>query len=730
MKFPFYFQNDANNCGPSCLRMISSYYGKNYSLESICEISSFSRVGISMLGISEAAEKLGFRTVGARIEFTKLEDSPLPCIVHWNQHHFVVVYKIEKKRGDVYVHVADPGIGIVTFTQSQFCECWLSNTQNGHDQGLVLFIEPTPDFFLKEPEKKKKSSFLFLYQYFRPYKNLVFQLVLGLILGTLLQLLFPFLTQAIVDIGIKNQSLNFIYIILLAQLMLTLSVSTVGFIRGWILLHLSTRINIALITDFLQKLMKLPINYFDSKSTGDLLQRIGDHERIQNFMTNSTLNILFSMVNVVIFGVILCFYSLQIFFIFLIGSVLYYSWINLFMKKRAQIDHVNFAQSAANQSNVVQLIQGMQEIRLNACEHRRIWEWESIQAKLFDLRMKGLTLAQYQDSGALFINQIKNIIVTFLTAKFVIESQMTLGMMLSVQYILGQLNGPIDQLIVFLRQTQDAKLSLDRLSEVREKEDEEPLGIDKIEDIPKQKNIIMKHVSFAYNTTSVGQDVLHNINLTVESNKQTAIVGMSGSGKTTIVKLLLGYYPVKYGNIYLGDTELSSYSWKNWRQKCGVVMQEGFIFSDTIARNIAPGDDVIDKKKLENAVNIANIKEYIESLPLSYNTKIGSEGSGLSQGQKQRILIARAVYKDPEFIFFDEATNSLDANNEMKIINNLTSFFKNKTVLIVAHRLSTVRNADKIIVMEHGNIVESGKHEELVQLKGVYYNLVKNQLEL
>ena len=476
--------------------------------------------------------------------------------------------------------------------------------------------------------------------------------------------------------------------------------------------------------------MKLPINYFDSKLTGDFLQRIGDHDRIQIFMTNSSLNILFSIFNVVIFGAILFLYSKIIFVIFLIGSILYFLWIRIFMKRRAEIDHVHFSQSSANQSNMVQMITGMQEIRLNSCEHQKIWEWQNIQAKLFDLRIKGLALAQYQDSGALLINQIKNIIITFLAAKLVIESQITLGMMLSIQYILGQLSGPIDQLIVFLRQTQDAKLSLDRLSEIRGKSDEEPINVNKIYEIPSHKNLIMENVSFAYNTTSVGENVLHHVNLKIESNKQTAIVGMSGSGKTTIIKLLLGYYQIKEGKILLDTIDLNSYSWKKWRQKCGVVMQDGFIFSDTIARNIAPGVEIIDKKKLANAVNIANIKEFIESLPLSYNTKIGSEGHGLSQGQKQRILIARAVYKDPEFVFFDEATNALDANNEREIINNLKVFFEKKTVLIVAHRLSTVRHADKIIVMDNGKIVEEGKHDELVNQKGVYYNLVKNQLEL
>ncbi|GHT48293.1 ABC transporter ATP-binding protein [Bacteroidia bacterium] len=712
--------------------MVSAFYGRRYSLEGLREKSHLSREGVSMLGISEAAETIGFRTVGSRLTFDQLVEAPLPCIVHWNQNHFVVVYDIQKKKRNTLVSVADPASGKLQYTQSEFCNCWLSTKREGEDKGVVLLLEPTPDFYTSagEDEKVNRKGFAFLFSYLRPYKNLIFQLFLGLLFGSLLQLIFPFLTQSIVDIGISNQNIGFIYLVLIAQLMLTLSSSAVEFIRGWILLHLGTRINVALISDFLIKLMRLPMGYFDTKMTGDILQRIGDHSRIQSFLTNSSLSILFSLFNLVIFGIILALYNLKILSIFLVGSALYFLWVWLFMKKRAELDHKNFAQQSAHQSNVIQLITGMQEIKLNGCEQQKRWEWEHIQARLFRLRVKGMALGQYQDSGAILINQTKNILITVLVAQLVVSGQMTLGMMLSVQYIIGQLNSPVDQLIGFFRSTQDAKLSLERLSEIHSKEDEESLNETKIQEIPEGKSLCLKNIDFSYDGTSIAEPVLKNISLTIPANKQTAIVGMSGSGKTTLIKLLLGFYPAKKGHIYLGTNQLNSYSWKKWRKRCGVVMQDGFIFSDTIAKNIAPGEELIDKEKLLNAVTVANIREFIESLPLAYNTKIGSEGHGLSQGQKQRILIARAVYKEPEFVFFDEATNALDANNERTIMDNLTTFFQGKTVVVVAHRLSTVRNADNIVVLEKGEIVETGNHEELTKKQGAYYRLVKNQLEL
>ena len=716
---PHYTQHDAMDCGPTCLRMVAAFYGKHYSLEGLREKSFITREGVSMLGISEAAEKIGFRSICVQVGYEKLQEAPLPCIIHWNQQHFVVVYKLN----DRYVWVADPGAGKLKYTKEEFCNCWLSSRKNEEDTGVALLLEPTPEFYTTEDEgdEVNRKGFSFLYSYLRPYRGLVGQLLLGLLLGSMIQLMLPFLTQSVVDFGINNQNLGFIYLVLIAQLMLSFSSSAVDFIRGWILLHLGTRINIALISDFLIKLMKMPINYFDSKMTGDILQRINDHKRIQDFLTGSSLSVIFSIFNIIIFGIVLLVYSGMIFLIFMGGSALYVAYVWLFMKKRAELDHKRFAQQSANQSTVVQLVNGMQEIKLSACEQQKRWEWERIQAKLFKVNIKSLALRQYQDSGAVLINQSKNFLV--------VKGEMTLGMMLSVQYIIGQLNSPVNELIAFARDMQDARLSMDRLSEVRDKPDEEDPTRELLREIPEGKEIRLQNFNFKYDPLSE-YPTLDDINLVIPPGKQTAIVGMSGSGKTTLVKLLLGFYPPASGDIFIGDTPLGSYSIREWRKRCGVVMQDGFIFSDSIAGNIAPGVEHIDKKRLRHAAEVANIHDFIEELPLAYNTKIGQEGHGLSQGQKQRILIARAVYKDPEFIFFDEATNALDANNERTIMNNLQTFFKGRTSVVVAHRLSTVRNAEQIIVIEQGRIAETGTHEALIALEGRYYKLVKNQLEL
>lgn len=729
-KFPHYKQHDAMDCGPTCLRMIAAFYGRHYSLERLRQKSRITKEGVSLLGVSEAAESLGFRTMGVSISFEQLCEAPLPCIVFWNQQHFVVVYDIKKHKNGFTVYVADPAGERLKYTQDEFCRNWISTEDEGVPHGIALLLEPSPEFYSYEGETEQRTGFRFLFSYLRPYKKMVVQLILGLILGSLLLLILPFLSQAVVDIGISTYNLNFVYLVLAAQLVLTFSNATVQFIRGWILLHLGSRINIALISDYLIKLTRMPMGYFDTKMVGDILQRINDHTRIQDYLTNSSLNVLFSFFNIVILGLVLAFYSLKIFGIFMIGSLLYFLWVWLFMKKRAELDHKNFAQQSANQSTVIQLITGMQEIKLNACEQQKRWGWEAIQARLFRIRVKGMALSQYQDSGAIFINQTKNILITALVAKFVIDGEMTIGMMVAVQYIIGQLNSPVDQIIEFARKTQDARLSLDRLSDLQTQEDEATLDDSRIQEIPSGKNLLAGGLYFAYDGTSEGIYVLNDVGIMIPSGKKTAIVGTSGSGKTTLLKLFLGYYPPQKGIILLGENRLDNYSRKEWRSRCGIVMQEGFIFSDSIARNIAPAAEIIDKERLLMAATMANLSDFIDSLPLGYNTKIGNDGHGLSQGQKQRILIARAIYKDPEFVFLDEATNALDANNEKVIMENLNKFFKGRTSIIVAHRLSTVRDADQIIVLDKGKVVEVGTHDDLSEKKGAYYHLVKNQLEL
>ncbi len=726
MTFPSFKQLDSMDCGPTCLRMIAKYYGKSYSLQGLREKSFITREGVSLLGISEAAENIGFKSVGVKISYEQLtEEAILPCIIHWKQRHFIVVYKIKKG----HVLVADPAHGLIKYTEEEFLKGWLSTKSEDEEKGIALLLEPTADFYTQEGEKTDKTHFAFLLNYLRPHKGLFIQLIIGMLLGSLLQLILPFLTQSVVDKGIGNQNLGFVYLVLIAQFVLIISRTTVEFLRNWILLHISTRINISLISDFLIKLMKLPIGFFDTKMIGDLMQRIGDHSRIQSFLTGSSLSILFSMFNLVIFGIVLAIYSLKILLVFLVGSVIYFLWVWIFMKKRRELDFKRFAQMADNQSNLYQLITGMQEIKLNNCERQKRWKWERIQARLFKVNVKGLALSQYQQAGGLFFNETKNILITFLSAAAVIKGDMTLGMMMSVQYIIGQLNSPIDQMITFMQAAQDAKISMERLGEIHNKEDEEKPGDMRITMLPEKKDIHIQNLLFQYEGPH-SEMVLNNIDLLVPEGKITAIVGTSGSGKTTLVKLMLGFYEPVKGEIRVGDTLLKNFSSSFWRDKCGAVMQDGYIFSDSIAENIAPGEENIDRTRLLNAVKTANIREFVEGLPLGYNTKIGQEGSGISQGQRQRILIARAVYKQPEFIFFDEATNSLDANNERIIMENLEQFFKGRTVVVVAHRLSTVKNADQIVVLEKGEIVERGTHEELTTLKGAYYNLVKNQLEL
>jgi ATP-binding cassette subfamily B protein len=724
--FPFYKQLDAMDCGPSCLRMIARHYGKTYSLQTLRERSYITREGVSLLGTSDAAESIGFRTMGVKLSFEQLEkDAVLPAIAHWKQRHFIVVYKIKRNK----VYCADPAIGLISYTREEFLKGWASTQKEGEQQGVCLLLEPSPDFYAIDDEKLKKNNLRFLLSYLRPHRKYMVQLVLGILLGSILQLIFPFLTQSIVDIGINNQDLGFITLILIAQLVLFISQTSVEFIRGWILLHINTRINVSLISDFLAKLMRLPIGFFDTKMIGDMMQRIGDHRRIEAFLTGSSLNILFSGFTFLIFSVVLAIYSLKILLIFLAGSLLYVLWVYLFLKKRRELDYKRFTQMADNQSNLIQMITGMQEIKLNNCEKQKRWEWERIQARIFRVNLKGLSLNQYQQAGAGFFNQLKNILITFVAAQAVVEGQMTLGMMVAVQYIIGQLNAPIDQLITFMRSAQDAKISLERLGEIHQKEDEESPEKATITIIPENKGIRVSGLSFQYEGPH-SPFVLKDLDLDIPEGKVTAIVGPSGSGKTTLVKLLLGFYKPVKGEIRISDIRLENVSTRLWREKCGAVMQDGFIFSDSIANNIAVGQEVIDKERLLYASGMANIQEFTDSLPLAFNTKIGVEGVGLSQGQKQRILIARAIYKNPQFLFFDEATNSLDANNEKVIMENLGQFFKGKTVIVVAHRLSTVKNADQIIVLEKGQITERGTHQELTEKRGSYYHLVKNQLEL
>ena len=728
--FKCIIQSDSMMCGITCLQMVCKHFGREVSLRTLSKLCVATSEGVSMLGVNEAANKLGLRTMCARTDFDTLSKATLPCVLHWNQNHFVVLYKVRKGR---IFYVADPGKGLVKYNLEEFGKHWVSTASQGEEKGIAMFLEPTLEFYShkvdNEEEDGSPRSFQFLFGYIKQYRKYFGQIVLGLLVGSLLQLILPFLTQSIVDVGIKNQNIGFIWLILPGQLMLTISRTAIDFIRRWLLLHISLRINISLVSDFFIKLLKLPMSFFDTKLMGDLMQRMGDHNRVNSFLTQQTLSIVFSLFTFVVFSIVLLSYNWLVFAIFMLGSLLYGGWLALFLRRRKVLDYELFEQQAINNNKTYEFITSMQEIKLQDCEQRRRWEWEDVQADLFGVQMKSLKLQQTQEAGSIFINELKNIVITVVAATAVIHGQLTLGMMLAVQYIIGQLNSPVEQLMSFFYSVQDVKISLERINEIHRMDDEN--GKQGLETSVKEedKGIDLEDINFKYDPHAL-KTIIDDVSLTIPKGKVTAIVGASGSGKTTLIKLMLGYYPVLGGQINIGGADVNTLNKKWWRRQCGVVMQDGVIFSESIARNIAVDDKEIDKQRLQTAAEIACIHDYVMGLPLKYNTKIGRDGVGLSQGQKQRILIARAVYKNPDYIFLDEATNSLDANNERMIVEYLDEFYKGKTVVIVAHRLSTVKNADQIVVLDKGKVVEIGNHEELTAKRGAYYNLVKNQLEL
>ncbi len=728
MGFKNYMQFDMMDCGPTCLKMISKHYGKTLSLDTLRNKTKISKNGVSLFSISEAAEEIGFNSSGAIVSFEQLKNEvTMPAILHWTQNHFVVVYKIRRNK----VYISDPGQGNKVYTKQEFLKYWASIDENGDKFGIVLLLEPTPQFYELDNEKEDESSegLFFLLKYFYKYRKELTYVFFAIGISSVLQFSFPFLTQAIVDRGIASNSSSIVFTILMAQFVLLLGRLFIEYMRTWFLLFINSRINVSILSDYLIKLMKLPVSYFDTRRSGDILQRMNDHQRIQDFLTGPAIELVFSVVTIAVLGTTLLFYNATIFTVFAISSVLYTGWTFYLLRYNTVLNFRRFELGAQNQTEILQIINGIQDIKLYNSEKEKRWTWEKIQSKHFKLNIEYLKYTQIQQSGAFLINEGKNLLITFIAAISVINGQFTLGMMLAVQAIVGQLNGPISLIINLIQRYHDTKLSLERLTEIRGMDDEEPNDPETIHAVPNEKSITLRNLMFSYPGTD--EAVLKNISFDIPAGKTTAIVGASGSGKTTLIKLLLKFYESYNGQIMIGgNAPLSKISPKAWRKECGTVMQESYIFSDTIANNISLGEEATDYERLGYAIHIANIGQFIESLPLGVETKIGSEGIGISQGQKQRILIARAVYKDPEFIFFDEATNALDASNESIIIKNLDQFFVNRTVVVVAHRLSTVKNAHKIIVLGNGEIIESGTHQELTQRRGNYFRLVKDQLEL
>jgi len=726
MTYPFVRQYDAMDCGPACISMVALWHGKHVSLETIRKRSWITREGVSLLGLKSAAESMGFTAVGVKVPFHRLQgEIPLPCIVHWQQNHFIVVNRVSEKK----VWVSDPAIGRVKMTHEEFLKGWGSSEVNGETAGMALLLEPGEAFEALENDPPPRGGFEFLLPYLKPYRKQILILIAGLIAGSAIQLVFPFLTQAIIDRGIADSDIRLIYLILAGQLALILGRLAVEFTRGWLLLHLGSKLNITIVSDFLARLMNLPIAYFDTKLNGDILQRIDDNTRIENYLTSSSLAILFSLFNFVIFGVVLGIYSLAVLLVFLAGTTLYILYVTLFMPSRERLDNIRFMQMAEAGNKMINIVNGMQEIKLAGSEATNRREWEGHQKEIYRTRIEGLRIHQFQAAGGTLIHESANIFITVISATLVINGSMTLGMMLAVQFITGQLNGPVSQIVNFMRATQDARISLERLAEVHAMETEEQSSEAVVAGMPRTVNITVSDLSFRYEGPG-SPWVFKDLNMLIPAGKITAIVGESGSGKTTLLKLLMGFYRPTEGSIMIDGIKPEEISVSSLRKATGVVMQEGYIFPDTILGNIAPGTDEHDMDRVRLAVSVASLRSLIDTLPAGLMTRVGQGGHGLSQGQKQRILIARVVYKQPSLLLLDEATSALDASNERMIVENLAGFYAGRTVVIVAHRLSTVRHADMIVVLDKGRVSESGTHEELTRMKGTYYKLIRDQLEL
>ncbi len=732
-RFGVVFQKDSMQCGVACLAMVCRHFGRSYSLGFLETVCSPTAEGVSLKGIADGAHELGLDTAAGLVTPEQLREAPLPCILHWDQNHFTVLHKVTRRKW----YVADPAKGRMAYSAEDFGKHWASTISDGERKGVALLLEPTKRFRERRNDgnRDERQSFRFLFRHMGQYRNYFVQIVLGLLFACILQLAVPFMTQEIVDTGIRHSDLGFIRLILLGQLMIVMGRAVTDFIRRRLLLHISMRVNITLLSDFFIKLLRLPMRFFDTKLSGDLLQRMSDHSRVQSFLTDQMLGILFTVISFAVYSVVLLCYDTMVFSIFAGGSIIYGAWTLSFLSRRRALDIETFKVQSQSSNRTWQFITTMQEIKLQGCGGRRRAEWEETQADLFDVQMKSLKLRQTQEAGSIFIRETVNILITVVAAAAVIRGNISLGSMLAVQYVAGQLESPVEQIMAFIYSIQDVKISLERINEIHERPDEQ-------EDYESGSNILTKRktssvgdaicfddVSFRYDRHAL-RNTVEDISLSIPRGKVTAIVGASGSGKTTLVKLMLGFYEPCAGEVRIGELPLRSVPLDIWRSRCGAVMQDGAIFSESIARNIAVGDGDIDVERLELAARTACIHDFIMGLPLKYNTIIGPDGIGLSQGQKQRILIARAVYKDPDVIFLDEATNSLDTKNEREIVANLAEFYKGRTVVIVAHRLSTVRDADNIVVLDGGRIVETGTHDKLTDMHGIYYNLVRNQLEL